>query len=82
MFLQNHVKCYYHSVSVSLLSKLESFLFSWNRLEQFNDVLFQENGLNVDFASPIFGLTALQLVEKNGSTPLEAALVSQTPNVD
>ncbi|CAF1716427.1 histone deacetylase 5 isoform X1 [Brassica napus] len=50
-------------------------------LEQFNDVLFQENGLNVDFASPIFGLTALQLVEKNGSTPLEADLAPWYGNV-
>ncbi|KAF3563848.1 hypothetical protein DY000_02011451 [Brassica cretica] len=52
-----------------------------NSLEQFNDVLFQENGLNVDFASPIFGLTALQLVEKNGSTPLEADLAPWYGNV-
>ncbi|KAL0856375.1 hypothetical protein Bca101_061528 [Brassica carinata] len=52
-----------------------------NSLEQFNDVLFQENGLNVDFDSPIFDLTALKLVENNGSTPLEAALAPWYGNV-
>ncbi|KAJ4872002.1 Histone deacetylase 5 [Raphanus sativus] len=50
-------------------------------LEQFNDVLFQENGLNVDFDSPIFDLTALKLVENNGSTPLEADLAPWYGNV-
>ena len=79
MFLQNHVKCYYHSVSVSLLSKLESFLFSWNRLEQFNDVLFQENGMKVDSDTPLFDLAALQLVQNNGSIPLAKV---RTQNVD
>ncbi|WZY84652.1 hypothetical protein YC2023_031036 [Brassica napus] len=39
-------------------------------LEQFNDVLFQENGLKVDSDSPLFDLDTLQLVEKKGSTPL------------
>ncbi|ESQ31827.1 hypothetical protein EUTSA_v10003787mg [Eutrema salsugineum] len=42
-------------------------------LEQFNDVLFQENGLKVDSDSPLFDLAALQLVENKGSIPLEAA---------
>ncbi|KAJ0248769.1 Histone deacetylase 5 [Hirschfeldia incana] len=39
-------------------------------LEQFNDVLFQENGLKVDSDSPLFDLDTLQLVEKKGSIPL------------
>lgn len=56
--------------------------FFLNRLEQFNDVLFQENGLNVDSDFPLFDLAALQLVENRGSVSLEAALVSQTINVD
>ncbi|KAL1215106.1 Histone deacetylase 5 [Cardamine amara subsp. amara] len=42
-------------------------------LEQFNDVLFQENVLNVDSDSPLFDLAALQLVENKGSLSLEAA---------
>ncbi|CAH8305491.1 unnamed protein product [Eruca vesicaria subsp. sativa] len=50
-------------------------------LEQFNDVLFQENGLNIDFDSPIFDLTSLKLVENNGSTPLEATLAPWYGNV-
>ena len=53
-----------------------------NRLEQFNDVLFQENGLNVDSDSPLFDLAALKLVENKGSLSLEAASVSQTTNLD
>lgn len=53
-----------------------------NRLEQFNDVLFQENVLNVDSDSPLFDLAALQLVENKGSVSLEAASVSQITNVD
>jgi len=52
-----------------------------NRLEQFNDVLSQENGLNVDSDSPVFDLAALQLVDNKGSI-LEAPLVSQITNVD
>ncbi|CAN8264847.1 unnamed protein product [Cochlearia groenlandica] len=43
-------------------------------LEQFNDVLFQENALKVDTDSPpLFDLAALQLAENKGSIPLEAA---------
>ncbi|CAA7030885.1 unnamed protein product [Microthlaspi erraticum] len=42
-------------------------------LEQFNDVLSQENALNVDSETPLFDLAALQLVESKGSIPLEAA---------
>ncbi|VVB17571.1 unnamed protein product [Arabis nemorensis] len=42
-------------------------------LEQFNDVLFQENGLNVDSDFPLFDLAALQLVENKGSGSLEAS---------
>uniref|UniRef100_A0A1J3EAF5 histone deacetylase n=1 Tax=Noccaea caerulescens TaxID=107243 RepID=A0A1J3EAF5_NOCCA len=42
-------------------------------LEQFNDVLSQENGLNVGSEFPLFDLAALQLVDSKGSIPLEAA---------
>ncbi|KAG2278379.1 hypothetical protein Bca52824_060934 [Brassica carinata] len=42
-------------------------------LEQFNDVLFQENGMKVDSDSPLFDLSALQLVQNNGSIPLAKA---------
>ncbi|KAL0718294.1 hypothetical protein Bca4012_067616 [Brassica carinata] len=44
-----------------------------NRLEQFNDVLFQENGMKVNSDTPLFDLSALQLVQKNGSIPLAKA---------
>ncbi|KAG7613759.1 Ureohydrolase domain superfamily [Arabidopsis suecica] len=49
-------------------------------LEQFNDVLSQENGLNVDSDSPVFDLAALQLVDNKGSI-LEAPLNSWYGNV-
>ncbi|KAJ0236326.1 hypothetical protein HA466_0256500 [Hirschfeldia incana] len=39
-------------------------------LEQFKDVLFQENGMKVDSDSPLFDLSALQLVQSNVSIPL------------
>lgn len=83
MFVQNHVKCNFFFSKFLSLSR--GFLiclllvFYFNRLEQFNDVLFQENGLKVDSDSPLFDLDTLQLVEKKGSTPL--ASVSQTTNV-
>ncbi|CAG7860283.1 unnamed protein product [Brassica rapa] len=53
--------------------RIQSFLFSWNRLEQFNDVLFQENGMKVDSDTPLFDLAAMQLVQNNGSIPLAKA---------
>ncbi|KAG7535015.1 hypothetical protein ISN45_Aa08g025040 [Arabidopsis thaliana x Arabidopsis arenosa] len=50
-------------------------------LEQFNDVLFQENWLNVDSDSPLFDLAALQLVENQGSISLVPASDSLYGNV-
>jgi len=47
------------------------------RLEQFNDLLFQENELNVDSDYPFFDLAALRLAEKEGSISLQTASVSQ-----
>ncbi|XP_010456940.1 PREDICTED: histone deacetylase 5 [Camelina sativa] len=41
-------------------------------LEQFNDVLCQENGLNVDTDLPVFDLAALQLAENKGAIIPEA----------
>lgn len=89
MFVQNHVKCttFLISVSVSIcftfhisiiLFTLLSLFFFLNRLEQFNDVLSQENALNVGSEFPLFDVAALQLVESKGSIPLEASSVSQT----
>ncbi|XP_058080982.1 histone deacetylase 5-like [Magnolia sinica] len=41
-------------------------------LEQFNDVLLQENSLTSDVASPLFDSSALDFVTRNKSTHLEA----------
>ncbi|CAN6854369.1 unnamed protein product [Brassica oleracea] len=51
----------------------ESTVTWGDSLEQFNDVLFQENGMKVDSDSPLFDLSALQLVQNNGSIPLAKA---------
>lgn len=40
-----------------------SILFLCIRLEQFNDVLHQENILNYDMSHPLFDLTALQTIQ-------------------
>ncbi|XP_010522651.1 PREDICTED: histone deacetylase 5-like [Tarenaya hassleriana] len=45
-------------------------------LEQFNDVLFQENHLNVDADSPLFDLTALDLIENKGSLSSSEAFLN------
>ncbi|CAN7024431.1 unnamed protein product [Brassica oleracea var. botrytis] len=57
--------------TLELFSDLSVFLK--DSLEQFNDVLFQENGMKVDSDSPLFDLSALQLVQNNGSIPLAKA---------
>ncbi|XP_068655678.1 histone deacetylase 5 [Aristolochia californica] len=50
-------------------------------LEQFNDVLLQENRLTPSVASPLFDLSALDLVVKNRSMKLEALLDGWYSNV-
>ncbi|XP_023633606.1 histone deacetylase 5 isoform X1 [Capsella rubella] len=50
-------------------------------LEQFNDVLCQENGLNLDSDSASFDLAALQSVENKGSILPEAVSNSWYANV-
>ncbi|AED97416.1 putative histone deacetylase [Arabidopsis thaliana] len=50
-------------------------------LEQFNDLLFQENELNVDSDYPFFDLAALRLAEKEGSISLQTASDSLYGNV-
>ena len=47
------------------------FIFAENRLEQFNDILFQENVPNYDMSSPVFDLAALQSIANKGSVALE-----------
>ncbi|KAG9439099.1 hypothetical protein H6P81_019264 [Aristolochia fimbriata] len=50
-------------------------------LEQFNDVLLQENRLNPSLASPLFDLSALDLVVKNKSLKLEALMDGWYSNI-
>ncbi|KAF3499204.1 hypothetical protein F2Q69_00039954 [Brassica cretica] len=57
----------------AFLNPLTNLSDQTHMLEQFNDVLFQENGMKVDSDSPLFDLSALQLVQNNGSIPLAKA---------
>lgn len=48
------------------------------RLEQFNDVLRQENSLKEEMGFPLFDLSALDFVIQNKSIPLVAVKVCYT----
>ncbi|KAK3406388.1 hypothetical protein EUGRSUZ_K02530 [Eucalyptus grandis] len=50
-------------------------------LEQFNDVLLQENVSSYDMSSPLFDLTSLDCSKEKGSIDLEAVKNSQYHNV-
>ncbi|KAF8399592.1 hypothetical protein HHK36_015460 [Tetracentron sinense] len=50
-------------------------------LEQFNDLLLQENHPSHDMTSPLFDLTALDSISRNQSIPLEALKGSWYSNV-
>jgi len=54
---------------------LLSFWLSLIRLEQFNDVLLQENVSSYDMSSPLFDLTSLDCSKEKGSIDLEAVKV-------
>lgn len=61
--------------------------FSSNRLEQFNDVLAQENSLHQEdgaiqwMVSPLLDTDILNYVAKNNSTRLETIKVRTTPMI-
>lgn len=55
--------------------ELLSFQLSLIRLEQFNDVLLQENVPSYDMGSPLFDLASLDCIKEEGSINLEAVKV-------
>ena len=74
LFLLAHDFKIFQSSSISI-EVVSLMLFLCIRLEQFNDVLFQENGLNPETSHPLFDSAALQTIQTEKSISVELVQV-------